>query len=194
MTTHYKDIPWYEWLYAITTNGRVWSYPKRIGMYFTEWNYTEWRYIKPLYNRWGYMYIRLRKNNKSRSFLVHRLVAFTYVENPHNKRFINHKNWVKDDNRVENLEWCTSSENNLHSYRVLGKQVTESQRIARGKVWLSTGKKVMQLTKEWILCRIYKSASEACRITWISNATISACARKEKHNKNAGWYKWEYLI
>lgn len=57
-----------------------------------------------------------RKNEK-----VHRLVALAFLEKPALKDFVNHKNGVKTDNRVENLEWCTKSENTKHSYDKLGR-------------------------------------------------------------------------
>jgi hypothetical protein len=52
--------------------------------------------------------------------IVHRLVALAFVENPHGKKFVNHINGIKEDNRADNLEWVTKSENELHSTRVLG--------------------------------------------------------------------------
>ncbi len=65
----------------------------------------------------GYLNITVRKNNKARTESIHRLVAETFIPNPLNKPFINHKNGIKTDNRTENLEWCTGSENQLHSIK-----------------------------------------------------------------------------
>lgn len=69
----------------------------------------------------GYKRITLSKNNKTERYQVHRLVAYYFIDNPLDKPCVNHINGIKEDNRVVNLEWCTYSENEKHSYRYLNK-------------------------------------------------------------------------
>ena len=68
-----------------------------------------------------YRQVILCKNGKKKHYSVHRLVAKAFIPNPKGKPQVNHINGDRLDNRVENLEWCTSQENVLHSHRVLGK-------------------------------------------------------------------------
>ena len=81
------------------------------------------KFMKLLKDKDGYLTIGLVKEQgqKQKRFRVHRLVAITFIENPNKKPFINHKNAVKNDNRVSNLEWCTAKENTKHA-RELGLQ------------------------------------------------------------------------
>jgi hypothetical protein len=68
-------------------------------------------------------YLRVSLSNKSvvKRFLVHRLVAECFINRKPNQDYVNHKDGVKVNNHESNLEWCTSSENELHSYKILGK-------------------------------------------------------------------------
>lgn len=65
---------------------------------------------------YGYNFVVLRRGHGPRHFKVHRLVAIAFLPNPKNKRTVNHKNMIKKDNRIENLEWATDSENLKHAF------------------------------------------------------------------------------
>lgn len=190
-----KDIPWYDGRYAVTEDWRVWSYPK------ITWGWHNWKFLSVGKTK-SYEYVTLRKDNKSKTYLLHRVVLGTFIPNPENKPQVNHINWNKHDNRLENLEWCTHSENLLHLFRVLWYKTTEKHRLSAVENWRSIwnkywsinwkkkAKKIMQLTTEWILCRIYESAVYA----WIKNnvwwTSISRAARK--NIKYIGYF-WKYV-
>ncbi|NNS07293.1 NUMOD4 motif-containing HNH endonuclease [Erwinia sp. JH02] len=65
----------------------------------------------------GYLRVGINKNNKQVRFIVHRLVALAFLPEETDKSFVNHKNGIKHDNRLENLEWCTAKENSLHAVK-----------------------------------------------------------------------------
>ena len=101
-----KDIKEFEDLYQIDETGNILNVKKQ-------------RVFKPKStNSRGYVTTDLFKDGKRKGFTVHRLIAETYIPNPDNLPFINHKNALKWDNRVENLEWCTGSENSLHAVKM----------------------------------------------------------------------------
>lgn len=88
--------------------------------------------LKPYLHVNGYLsYCHRTEWPARRTVAIHRIVAILFISNPENKREVNHKNGIKTDNRVENLEWATSSENQLHSYRN-GLQVTKLNPISAG--------------------------------------------------------------
>ena len=78
--------------------------------------------------RGNYLKVTLYYHGKAKRVAVHRAVATAFIPNPENKATVNHINGIHNDNRVENLEWATQLENNLHKYHVLGFRMSEKGR------------------------------------------------------------------
>ena len=87
--------------------------------------------LKPVLNKYGYHSVSLKVGGKFHPYRVNRLVALAFIPNPDNKPEVNHINGNKTDNRIENLEWVTSRENQLHATQVLGKCVGENHGMAK---------------------------------------------------------------
>ena len=88
---------------------------------------------------WGYPRVHIHLGNVNKNMVVHRLVAKAFIPNPKNKKQVNHINGDKTDNRVENLEWCTASENCRHRERVIWKGEHRSGKKKRRVICLDTG-------------------------------------------------------
>ena len=116
-----------------------------------------------------------------RTVVVHRVVAQTWIPNPASKPFINHKNGDKVDNRVENLEWCSASENTLHAYRtgLEKKQLGEKHHATH-----LTNEQVKQFKWEWANER-KMTRKEYAKELGVSEATIKDIIR----GRSWGWLK-----
>ena len=100
----WSDVINYEWLYKVSTDWEV----KSLN-YLRTWKE---RILKNWRSKRWYMQINLTKNKKSKTFYIHRLVMNSFLWDY--KYEVNHKNWNKEDNRIDNLEYCTSEDNIIH--------------------------------------------------------------------------------
>ena len=117
----WKDIEGYEGLYQVSSEGRIKSLARYIKNNLCGELYKEEKIKKITYNpKLKYGVIGLSYNGNNKQEYIHRIVAKTFIPNPNNLPEVNHKNGLKHDNRVENLEWNTHNENIQHSINVLG--------------------------------------------------------------------------
>jgi hypothetical protein len=109
----WETIKGYEELYEISTLGRVRSLDRNCPQPHLLIRNLKGKYLKTAINNKGYVAVGLQK----RGFFIHRLVATAFIPNPLNLPQVNHKNGVKTDNRIENLEWCDAVYNMQHAHK-----------------------------------------------------------------------------
>lgn len=182
----WKDIPGYLGYYQISNLGRVRSLERTIT-YSPSKTYPngrtmvlKQRILKPCTDQKGYEFVQLFINNRFRSKKVHRLVAEAFIPNPNNLPQVNHKDEVKNNNKVTNLEWCSASYN--VNYGVGKYKKTLGKRIP-----------VVQYTVDNTLVREYESATAAAKslnkAQGSSRQILQTC--RGKYNTMFG-YKWKF--
>jgi hypothetical protein len=166
----WKDVPDFVDKYQVSNLGRIRS--KRTAK-------SNFKIMVPV-NMKGYSRIKLLKSGISKSVLLHRLILISFNGEDENKRFVNHKNGIRNDNRLENLEWVTPSENVKHGFDVLGRTMTFIKPISQ----LSIDGKIL---KEW------SSIMDASKSLGISHSSISQCCNGSGVRKTCGGFKWKFI-
>ena len=141
--------------------------------------------LKQFINNKGYLQLTLYKNMKKYTVKVHRLVAKAFISNPNNLLQINHKDGNKQNNCVDNLEWCTNSYNQLEANRMgfCKNRIKKSNEKTR--------KLIGKYDKNGNLIKKYISLKEASNKNNISYKSMSLCACGK--TKSSGGYVWKYL-
>lgn len=176
MIEEWRDIKLFEGFYQVSNFGRVRSCTRTI----TYRNGVNHRYdgtiMIPRLAGHGYVQIRLCKDNHYTHLYVHRLVAEAFIENPQNLPEVNHKDENKQNNCVDNLEWCDKTYNVNYG--------TGIKRAVKSKMERGISRAVVLEEEEEI--RIFPNIISAARLTGVSAQSI--CAYCKQGNK-----KWKYL-
>lgn len=164
----WKDIEDYEGLYQVSSFGKIKSLPRNTTI-------KKARILKPSIDKDGYYKVPLSKNGIIKRCFVHRLVAQTFLENKNNYPVVNHKDENKQNNNVDNLEFCSIKYNTNYNG-------------ANFRRALKKRKAIYQI-KNGIVIKKWDSATTASKKLKISRGNIVSCLYKNR--KTAGGYQWE---
>ena len=151
-----RDIKGYEGLYAATEDGRIFSYKSN-------------KFLKLGKRKDDYLQVNLYKDGKQKKYLVHRLIASTYLDNPENLSQVNHKDEDKSNNSVQNLEYCDAKYNNSYGTRL--------EKIRKKILCVETNE-------------VFESITEAAKAKNTNLGSISHCCKGQRNT--AGSYHWKY--
>ena len=191
----WKDVVGYEGLYQVSNLGRVRGLDRLVKHSGEHMRIQKGRILKGLvHSKDGYVYVGLYKKGKYKKIKVHRLVGLAFIENPQNKPMINHIDENKENNKLDNLEWCTAKENENHgTKRERMKKNTDYSLIAS-----KYKKPVIQYDLEGNVIKEWDSIKQIKEENGYSSGNISNCCngklkktygyvwRFAKHGKNLG--------
>lgn len=149
--------------------------------------------LTPSFNRQGYMRVGIYTNGKLKTISAHRLIAETFIDNINQKKDVNHKNGIKTDNRVNNLEWVTRAENIRHSwdngFSYVSKKMIDGFR-SRGKLYLGdknpAARKVINIDNN----EVFNTVSDAAKYVGLKRTTLTMMLNGSNKNKtNLKYYE-----
>ncbi len=188
----WKDINGYEGLYQVSSKGRIRSldksYVDSIGRLGTK----QGKIIAQRINNYGYHQIHLVKDGKSKTFLVHRLMAEAFIPNPENLPCINHKDENRNNNDLKNLEWCTYQYNNNY-----GSAPKKRIQKTRGKVYKNgisrPAKVIVQYNLDGEVVNVFSEGSkEVERILGFNSGAINKCCKRKENHITYKGFVWRY--
>lgn len=167
----WKDIPNYEGLYQVSNLGRIKSFRK-----CTKHRWQNEYILKPSKSNNGYLQVTLYDNTVRHKFLVHRLVAEAFIQNPQELPHVNHKDENRYNNSVNNLEWCTAEYNNAYG-------------TARVRMIDTKSTPIEQRTLDGKLIAVYRSTRIASELLGINRGTLKDAINK---GRPCSGYLWKY--
>jgi len=187
--SEYKEIKGFEGLYAINIQGNVKSIERIVNCGSNGVRKIPEK-IKKIGAVNGYPSVNLFKESKCYPHHIHRLIAIHFIPNPDNLPIINHKNGIKTDNRIENLEWCTYSDNITHAYEN-GLREKISPLKGRFNEHHPKSKKIAQFNLDGTFMREWGSSKEVNRQLGFNNHNIRNCANGRI--KTAYGFAWKFI-
>lgn len=158
----WKDIKGYEGLYQVSNYGRI----KTLSRFKRSKGFNKEKILSPGKSKSGYLTVLLYKNNERKNKSVHRLVCEAFIKNKYNKKTVNHKDGNKHNNKLENLEWTTYSENGIHAFK---KGLNKPSKGEKNGNSILDKQKVLEIR---CLCEKLSNA-EVSRILNVNKGTVS---------------------
>lgn len=191
MNEIWKDIPGFEGLYQVSTEGRVRSLDRyRLGKRGSQ-TFVKGRIMSLNPMRNGYRQIYLSNGDNGKMLLVHRLVALAFLDNPLKLRCVDHINGVRHDNRLINLRWCTHSENHnfplaqRNQSQALKNSVKAREHLSR--LWEKRRRPIVIVFPNGEI-REYASAYEAEKDGFYHVLIAACCRGRQKTHRNCKCY------
>lgn len=176
MDIEWRKVDGYEGMYEVSSDGQVRSVERLVRHWQGGLSRFGGKQIKPVLTECGYHKVPLSKESKRAAFFVHRLVAIAFIENPLGLAEVNHKNGIKTDNRIENLEWVNRQQNKKHAY---------DTGITIPKRGVENG--ISKLTDD--IVRVIRSSSENQYVLAARYGVTQAAINNAKHRRT-----WRHVL